>query len=374
MRGRSAIAASASTDARRRARRQCVRYASGVTEPDLDLLVARAMARLRSPDGTALAELVELLLEAALSRPIGAAVDPDRVVAMTVAVVEATRVERALAELVRPAWDRQRGLLATRGDRVGDWLPDGGRALLEEVLAGARVPRGAWTKGLVASADVRELIAPILQDTLLAFARKLPLVGGVTESEGPSARAAGKLFGMARELAHNAGERAGKLADIGRGVLGGIGGEMEKRVATAAREFSHGAFDPLEASFLARLRSDEGQQILARMRTRAVDGLLRALAADVAADLDTLPRQALDRLVAQSIAFGAARPELAQMLRAEVDAFLKAHEGKNVGEVLEAWSLRELAVTELRRELSTIAAAAAAGPRAERWLRALLAP
>src|SRR6185369_14993060 len=134
---------------------------------------------------------------------------------------------------------------------------------------------------------------------LLSFARKLPLVGGVTEAEGP-ARAAGKLFGMARELAHNAGERAGKLADIGRGVLGNIGGEMEKRVATAAREFSQGAFDPLEAAFVARLRSDEGQAILARMRTHAIDGLLAARAADVAADLDTLPRDALDKLLARS--------------------------------------------------------------------------
>lgn len=332
------------------------------------------MTRLRAPDGTALPELVDLLLEAALTRPIADAIDAQHVVATTVSVVDAARVERVLAEIVRPAWDRQRDLLAERGDRVGDWLPDGGRARLEEVLAGARLPRGEWARGLVSSADVRELIAPILQDTLLSFARKLPLVGGVTEAEGPSARAAGKLFGIARELAHNAGERAGKLADLGRGVLGGIGGEMEKRVTTAAREFSQGAFEPLEAAFVARLKSDEGQQILARMRTHAVEAMLKAPAAAALADLDTLPRAALDRLLAESIAFGASRPELAQMLRAEVDAFLAAHAGKSVGDVLDAWGLRELVTTELRRELTAIARHAAAGARAEAWLRALLAP
>lgn len=338
----------------------------------LDPILERALARLRAPESAALDGLVDLLIDAALARPIAAALDPERAVALAVSVVEAERVERALATLVRPAWDRQRALLTARGDRVGDWLPEGGRALLDEVLAGAKLPRGEWARGLVDSADVRELIRPVLQDTLLAFARKLPLVGTASEAEGP-ARAAGKLFGMARELADKAGERAGKLADLGRGVLGGIGGEMEKRIHTAARDFSHGAFEPLEASFVARLRSDEGQAILTRMRARAIDRLLAAGAADVLADLDTLPREALDRLVARAIAFGAARPELAEMLRAEVAAFVKAHEGRTVGEVLEAWSLRAIAVTELRRELRAIAGATAAGPGAEAWLRALLA-
>ena len=338
----------------------------------LDPILERALARLRAPESAALDGLVDLLIDAALARPIAAALDPERAVALAVSVVEAERVERALATLVRPAWDRQRALLTARGDRVGDWLPEGGRALLDEVLAGAKLPRGEWARGLVDSADVRELIRPVLQDTLLAFARKLPLVGTASEAEGP-ARAAGKLFGMARELADKAGERAGKLADLGRGVLGGIGGEMEKRIHTAARDFSHGAFEPLEASFVARLRSDEGQAILTRMRARAIDRLLAAGAADVLADLDTLPREALDRLVARAIAFGAARPELAEMLRAEVAAFVKAHEGRTVGEVLEAWSLRAIAVTELRRELRAVAGATAAGPGAEAWLRALLA-
>jgi hypothetical protein len=342
---------------------------------DLDRIVTRAMARLRAEDGAVLDGLVDLLLEAALARPVAEAIDADRVVAVTVAVVEAERVEKALATLVRPAWDRQRALLAARGDRVGDWLPDGARPLLDEVLAGAKLPRGEWARGLVDTADLRELMAPILQDTLLAFARKLPLVGAASESEGSAhaARAAGKLFGIAKELADKAGERAGKLADIGRGVLGGIGGEMEKRIHVAAREFSQSAFEPLEASFVARLRSDEGQAILARMRTRAIDRLLASRAADVAADLDTLPREALDALVARAIAFGASREELAQMLRAEVAAFVKAWDGKTVGEVLDAWSLRTLAITELRRELRAIAAKTAAGPGAEAWLRALIA-
>lgn len=355
-----------------------------MTDTDLDPIVARAMARLREDDSTHLAALVDLLIDAAMARPIGEAIDPDRVVAATVAVITAERVERAIAELGRPFLDRQRALLASRGDTVGEWLPEGGRARLDEVLAGARLPRGEWAKGLVSTSDLRELALPVLQETLLSFAKKLPIVGGGGDAAPPSepARAAGKLFGLASALAHSAaekaaekaGDKAAKLADLGRGVLAAAGGEMEKRVAASVKEFSQGAFEPLEAAFVARLRSDEGQAILARMRTRAVDRVLAARAADVLADADTLPREPLDKLVAGAVAFGASRPELAEMLREEVVAFAKKYEGKSVGEVLDAWKLRDLAVTEARRELRAIAKATAAGPGAEAWLRALLAP
>ena len=342
-----------------------------MTEQNVDALVARAMARLRAPASPELAALVDLLLEAALTRPIADAIDAERVVATTIAVLTSERIERALGTLVRPAWERQRALVEKRGDRVEEWLPEGGQALLQDLLRDARLPRGAWAKNLIDPADIRELLAPVLQETLLAFARKLPMVGGVDE-ESAAGKAAGKLFGLARGIAHNAGERAGKLADLGRGVLGGLGGEMEKRIAAAAREFSQSAFEPLEGAFLARLRSEEGKAILERMRTRAVNQVLTAKAAELGHDLDALPPEALDRLIAQAVAFGAARPELAEMLRAEVAAFVTEHEGKTTREVLSAWGLEEIAVREIRHELLAIAQRAAADAQAEAWLRTLL--
>lgn len=337
-------------------------------------MVARAMARLRAPGSAELGALVDLLLEAALARPVAAAIDAERVVAVTIAVLEAERVERVLGTLVRPAWERQRALVEKRGDRVKDWLPEGGAELLHEVLGEGRLPRGAWAKKIVSAAEIRELLAPVLQETLLAFARKLPLVGGSVEQDSAAGKAAGKLLGLARGIAHNAGERAGKLADLGRGVLGGLGGEMEKRVAAAARDFSHSAFEPLEAAFAARLASPEGRAILERMRTRAVREILAAPAAEIAADLDALPREAVDRLVARAIAFGAARPELDEMLRAEIAAFVAAHAGKSVGDALAEWGVRDVVVRELRVELLAIAERAAADARAEAWLRSLLRP
>jgi len=341
--------------------------------PDLDAIVTRAMARLRSPASPELDALVDLLLEAALSRPIEGGIDAERVVAVSISVLDADRLERALGELVRPAWERQRALLEKRGDKVQDWLPEGGSALLDDLLTKAQVPKGAWAKKVIDASEVKELLAPVLQETLLAFARKLPMVGGVDE-ESAAGKAAGRLFGLAKGIAQNAGERAGKLAYLGRGVLGGLGGEMEKRVAGAARDFSHGAFEPLEATFVARLRSDEGQAILLRMRQRAVRTILSASAAELARDLDSLPREALDRLVARAIAFGVSRPELAEMLSAEVSAFVADQAGRDVGEALEAWGLRELAVREARIELLAIAQRATEDVRAETWLRDLLRP
>lgn len=337
-------------------------------DPHLDPLVARALARLRDPEGALLPRAVDLAIDAALARPLRDLVDPDRIVALAVASIDEARVERALAELVHPARDRQRALLETTGETLSSYLPDGAATLLDEIAAGTRPPRGAWSTALVDPAHVRELLAPVLQDTLLAFARKLPLVGAAEDNR------AGKLLGgLARGFAQGAGEKAQKLADLGRGMLGGIGAEMEKRVAVAAREFSHGAFDPLRDTMKQRLESDDGKAILARMRKHAIDVVLGARVADLLGDLDAAPRAPLDRLVARTLAHDVARADVQALLRAEVEAFLAAREGVTLGAFLDEWSLREEAVRDARRIAELVARAAVATDDAERWLRDLLA-
>lgn len=333
------------------------------------------LARVREPASTLRARFVELVVDAALDRPASEGIDPDRVVALVSAAVDEERVEKALRELARPTFDRQRAHLAKSGETLGAWLPAGSADLLDEIAAGTRKPQGAWARTLVDPAHVRELLAPVLQDTLLAFARKLPLVSGAEESK------AGKLLGgLARGIAQSAGERArrvgesaAKIADIGRGVLGGLGAEMEKRVAASAREFSQGAFEPLRGSFEERLTSEEGQAILAKMRRHAIDAMLEAKVAELVDDLDAAPRESLDKMIARAVAHGVAKPEAQEILRAEVAAFLAAREGRTLRELLDEWGLLEEARADALRLGGLVADAAVQSEAFEAWLRDLLA-
>lgn len=339
-----------------------------MTDPALETTLARALARLRDPESPLLARGAALAVDAALDRPLSEVIVPERVVELVVLAVDEARVERALAEIVHPAQDRQRALLAAQDDTLAAWLPDGAAALLEEIAAGTRQPRGKWATKLVDRAHVRELLAPVLQETLLAFARKLPMVGGVEEGR------AGKLLGgLARGLAQGAGEKAQKLADLGRTALGGIGAEMEKRIVSSARDFSHSAFEPLRDTFAERLTSEEGKAILARMRAHAIGVLLEAKAAELIDDLDSAPRAPLDRLIARTIAHDVQRPEMQAILRAEVEAFLAPRAGTTVRALLAEWGMADAAAAEARRITELVARAAVAETAFEAWLRDLLA-
>jgi len=335
-----------------------------MSEPSAE--VERVLQRLSS--GPLLEAGVDLAIQAALDRPLAEAVDAGRAVALVVGIVDEPRLARALSTVVHPALDRQRQRLAAGDPPLGAFLPEGAAALLEEIAEGTRPPRGGWVRRLVDPADVRELLAPVLQETLLAFARKLPLVSGVEEGK------AGKLLGgLARGLAQGAGERAQKLADLGRGVLGGLGAEMEKRVVSAAREYSQGAVEPLRDAFAERLASDDGRAILRRMRAHAVEVLLATPASELASDLEGAARAPLDRLVARTVAHDLARPDVQRMLREEVEAFLAERAGRTVREALDEWGATDAAVAEARIALVRAARATVASPAFEAWLAELLA-
>lgn len=338
---------------------------------DLEPLVKRALARLRDPQSPLLAMGVSHVVEAALDQPLREAIDPAHAIDLVAASVDEEKIERALATVLRPAFDRQREAQAARGETLGAYLPEGAAELLEEIAAGTRQPRGAWAGKLVDPAHVRELLSPVLQDTLLAFARKLPMVGGAASE---SAGGASKLLGgLARGFAQGAGERAQKLADLGRGVLGGLGAEMEKRVGTAAKEFSQGAFEPLRESFEERLQSEDGRAILAKMRKHAIGVLLEAKTSELLDDLDAAPREPVDRLIAKTVVHDVERAEVQELLRAEVEAFLAAREGWTLRQLLDEWGLTESVVAEAKAIGEKVARRAAAGDALEMWLRALLA-
>lgn len=339
-----------------------------MTDPVLDQALARALARLRDPQSPHLTRGVAIAVEAGLDRPLRDVIAPDRIVQLAILAIDEARVERALSEIVHPAIDRQLALLTAQDETLAAWLPDGAAGLLEEIAAGTRTPRGTWATKLVDRAHVRELLAPVLQETLLAFARKLPMASSVEEGR------AGKLLGgLARGIAQGAGERAQKLADLGRNALGSIGAEMEKRVVSAARDFSQGAIEPLRDTFAERLASEEGKAILARMRVHAIGVLLEAKASELVGDLDSAPHAPLDRLIARTLAHDAKRPEVQALLRAEVEAFLAAREGATLRSLLDEWGTTAEASEEARRLTEIVARAAVSEDAFEAWLRALLA-
>lgn len=335
--------------------------------------IVQALSRLRDDSHPALDELAALLVEDAFERPLREVVEADRVVAMTVAAIDVERLSRSLGSVIRPILDRQKEILETRGELAKQWLPPDAEARLDEIVARTRVKPRRWMGSLVDPNDLRELLAPVLQETLLAFARRASVFGkeGASgEESAPKSSGGGLLGGFAKGIAQSAGERASKL---GKGVLGNLGAEMEKRMGSAARDFSQGAFEPLRDAFRDRVKSPEGKAILLRMRTRAIHRICEAKASELLELLDAAPREKVDALIAGAIAHDIGREEVRAMVRDEVEVFLAAREGMTIGGLLDEWQMTEKVREEARFVVKRFAQSAVRSDAFERWFRNLMA-
>jgi hypothetical protein len=290
---------------------------------------ARVLSRLAGDDPASRMALVRAATAHTLAQPIATYVDRDSLVALARAATTDANVLRLLEAHGRPGLERQKTRSARIGETIGDLLPHTSEARVLKVLEGARLPNAAWTRGIIDAKRVNDLVAPVVQQSLLAFAKKLPIpgvgegggaIGGALRSGlGGLAGGAGKLFG---------------------GVVGGISAEVEKRLTSIAHDFAeHASTDFLEA-LRARLESDEGRAIVRDIVIRAHAKIRDVKVADVLAETDALPAAELDALIAATIAHNAPRSAIADALRAEIEAALAVDGAMTLGAWLDRAGIR----------------------------------
>lgn len=295
------------------------------------------LSELGAEDSPRRRQLVSQLVEFALDRPVSELVDAGEIVEVLAAAVTADNAGRVAERWLEPAWDRHRTRSAQAGDTVGDAVPDPQRDAIRKLLQGARIPKAAWAEGAVDPQLVRDLLAPVLQQTLLGFVRKLPgLGGGEAGAEGGSTGAFG---GLAGAFGKRALERAGKLADAGRGVLSGA---LDERVQQMAREFSRGALGGMRQALAERLESDEGKRLVGRIREQVFDRLLEAKVVDLMEDAETVPPAEARDVAAALVGFNAQREFVQGAIREEVDAWLELEGPRTAGELLEEVGLDDV--------------------------------
>jgi hypothetical protein len=256
---------------------------------------ARVISRLAERGGARVTTLVDRAIEHVLERPIAAFVDVDELTDIVVATVTSGNAHRLAERHLKPGRLRQQAWLKGRKETPSDWMGKEARTELEAIVRELKPPRGKWLDGAVDPADVRQLVSPVIQETLTRFVQKLPIPG----VSGPAAGTGtgGSSAGLGSKLLSGFGRSAEKLVDAGRSVLGGLGAEMEQRFAAVARDFSQSATGEMRGAFADRARSDEGKRLLARMRQQALSHVLGTPVATIVADGEKLPWDDLIALV-----------------------------------------------------------------------------
>jgi hypothetical protein len=313
---------------------------------------------LQADDSPFRGELIGLLFDAVSAEPVARFLDRGALSEALYRALLSTHTERIATRHVLPAFERIARAVAGRPEPLRSFLTSEVEAQLTAIVRSGQGPRFAWLRGAIDADDVRQLVAPIVQQQLMQFASKLPIPG----LGGGGGDGGGGLAGLVGRLGKQVQKSAGQLADVGRQMLGGV-----------VRDFSQTATSEFRSAFDERVKSPEGRQILERMRDRMLSHVLATKLDDVVQDLMRLPRPEIARTVAGVLANAEKHSLFRSLLESELDALAAELGTRTVGELLgevgELGALRARAIAALEPGVRTLMAA----PAFEDWLERLLA-
>jgi len=302
-------------------------------------------------DDARLASLLDAAFDFLCEQPLERLIDVPRLVGALDGAAAHPDGERRLAGFVARhlAPLRERLLARARASAVplGAWLPDEAQAALAELLGRpAPLPR-ALVEEVAAGGGVRENVRAMLHEA----------VSGALARGGGSGRGMRGLVGW--------GARAAGAA--GRGLLGGLGDDLQRALEERLREFVDGHIGEVQARMAKKLASDETARLLGRRRRDAFLHLLGRTEADVARQLDRVPFAELEALVPSVLAHNLRRPELRAALRDEAAHALADLAARPLGALLDDLALRARAREALREHGLPLARAFVASPAFAAW-------
>jgi hypothetical protein len=183
----------------------------------------------------------------------------------------------------------------------------------------------------------------------LNFGTRLPLPG-MGAASGAAAAVGRGMGGLAGRLTRSVQERAEKIADAGRTVMGGLGAEVEKRIQAAAREFSDGAAEIFRDALRDRLKSKEGRELMGQIVGQIIDHVMTTKLADVQKDMDAIDVDGIFDVVPEIVAHAAPGALIRSIIEGEVAAYLALEGHRTLFDVLsEMGLLTEVRATLIRR-------------------------
>jgi len=339
-----------------------------------DTQAGRIVAALTAPRSALRMRGTSVLLDAVLSEPVASFVDVDALITVAREAATGPNTTRMVERHVRPGWERYVARCEANGEKVGDLIPTEARRRISRLLTDHKPPRAAWTKDLVDPKLFRQLLAPVVQQMLLNFAKGLPLpgLGGSPIGSGASA-ARTSMFGIRDKLKAEVEKRAEKVVEAGRSVLGGLSAEVERQLQTAAKDFSESASREFRVALEERLRSDDGRRLVSQIVSQALDGLWRTTLHDLNKDVDALPWDDIWAVAPLLAEHNRGRDPVEEALRAELQALLAVDGQRTLRELLDEAGLLDVTVRAVLAQADPIAQRMFASHAFRGWLDELLA-
>jgi hypothetical protein len=318
-----------------------------------------------------LEEGVGLAVDHILERTLTELVDLEEAAGLVVRGLTEKNLARAIQRHVQPGFQRYASAAESTGEVVGALVPDPARDKIRQIVQKSSLPRAEWAEGLVDPALVRKLFAPVWVQLLLTFGTRLPLPG-MGAASGAAAAVGRGMGGIAGRLTRSVQERAEKIADAGRTVMGGIGAEVEKRIQAAARDFSDGAAEIFRDALRDRLKSQEGRNLVEQITSQVIDRVMTTKLTDIQKDVNAIDVDGIFGVVPDIVAHAAPGSFVRGIVEGEVKAYLALEGNRTLVDLLSEMGLYADVRTALIRRATLVARGFFGSPKFEDFLGRLL--
>jgi len=289
-------------------------------------------AKLKSAEGAAL--LAKRWTEDLFARPVGELVDA-KAAARTVhesltAVAESESAQKHLLARVEEVAARYEKEKRPLRDLMAPAFPAAALRL-------ARRPHQPHRQLVLRVLDrepVRQLIRMLLLEALVDFGRRI--------SAPISSSRVGKGLGALGSLA----------GAVGAGVLGAVGGELEKQVEKRAAEFADGALSKVLSRIVDLVTDPRHGSEQAELRATIAEGLLEVPAQELVAELRKMNPETLVAELRRATREFAAWPQARAELERELEFALAPHAKVKLGDLLDELGIR----TPVERALNEVLA------------------
>lgn len=273
---------------------------------------ARLLARLGADDGQDLEALVSLAMDTVLGQPLGTLVTVETILAAVDLALGETAVALSIERYAGPAAAREHLRATESHEALAAWLPEAAVPVITELLRRPAALNPDIVKDLVDQGAVRTMLGAIVQEAILGFVQRSKLPG---------------LSGAA-DLLGALGRRAG------RGLLSGMGRELEKQLEHHVKEFLDQSMARLTGKLVELVGTEASQKLLGQMRADLLGKALKTSVSFYYGEIARLPFEDILPLVPPIIRHNLLRPELRAALRSEIEQALVAEMTRPLADLL----------------------------------------
>lgn len=277
--------------------------------------------------------LCRLAADFVLDRPVGAFVNPQRLDFWLDHAFDEGALHAAVEAHVQGFVEREQARAKARGDRVRDWISPEAQAELRAFAARPVVFERATLERWVDQDAVRTILQSIVRETLDRF----------IDTVRPGGSGGGLVGAVGRRT-------IGLASRAGRGLLGGLGGQVDELLRGAVSSFVSGSMGLMVDRFVGILMQPETQRQLGRLRLSAYE---QAMKSETAAIFDQVAAEpALEDLLEALpglLAHNLDRGEVRALIREEAQRWVEAEGARAIRDFLPAEN-----IAALRDELAAL--------------------